>query len=205
MANAASVTPLSIDRKQAGVERLRQIYHTAACIFREQGYESTSLQDIATAVGLTKAGLYYHVQSKELLLFALMNYAMDRVQSDIVLPSQCIECPEQRMRVLTRRYAQLILDDGQYVTLVINETAGLSRKNHKKIQARRYAYYQFVRDTIRRLDPATRGEDWDPSMAALSFFGMMVWLPHWYRPGGRLSRDRVIDHIIKLVCRMLNI
>ena len=52
----------------------REICRVAARVFYEKGYDGASMQEIAEAVGLTKAGLYHHVGSKDRLLFEIMNY-----------------------------------------------------------------------------------------------------------------------------------
>ena len=55
----------------------RAILEAAARLICKQGYEGTSIQEIADACGLTKAGLYHHIESKEQLLVEIMNYGMD--------------------------------------------------------------------------------------------------------------------------------
>ena len=57
--------------------RRAQILETAARIFCEKGFDKASMEDIASATGLTKAGLYHHIGSKEELLYAIMAYGMD--------------------------------------------------------------------------------------------------------------------------------
>src|SRR5215468_12734106 len=63
------------------LNRHDQIYYVAAKIFCDKGYDATSMSDIADAVGITKAGIYHYVKSKQDLLFAIMNFAMDRLKS----------------------------------------------------------------------------------------------------------------------------
>src|SRR5881397_3356478 len=58
-------------------DRHRRLMEVAARLICEKGYEGTSIQDIAAAGGLTKAGLYHHIRSKEHLLLEIMNYGMD--------------------------------------------------------------------------------------------------------------------------------
>ena len=59
-------------------ERHRTVLETAARLICEKGYEAASVQDIADACGLTKAGLYYYIRSKEELLLEIMSYGIDR-------------------------------------------------------------------------------------------------------------------------------
>ena len=59
--------------------RLGEIYRAAALLICEKGYDATSMNDIAEAVGLTKAGIYHHIEGKKDLLFSIMNFGMDEL------------------------------------------------------------------------------------------------------------------------------
>src|SRR3954463_16258741 len=59
-------------RSRAPRRRQQEILEAAARVFHEKGYESTSIQDIADAVGILKGSLYYYITSKEDLLFEIL-------------------------------------------------------------------------------------------------------------------------------------
>src|SRR2546425_7307520 len=77
----------------------------AAQIFRQRGFDATSVSDIAQALGLTKAGLYHHFESKEALLFEIMMFGLDRVRDEVIIPARAIADPEERLRQLIVRHA----------------------------------------------------------------------------------------------------
>jgi len=176
----------------------KSVFEVAAEVFHRKGYDNTSMSDVATAAGLTKAGLYHYIQSKERLLFEIMGYAMDRVEAEVIAPAKQIADPEQRVRSIVTTYAQLVLERGQEMTMVVNEVTGLNREHHKKISARRRAFYEFFRAAIEDLK-SVRSLDMDTSVTALSVFGIIMWMAHWYRPGGRLSKELVRKEITRLV------
>jgi AcrR family transcriptional regulator len=187
-------------------DRLALIYHTAAEIIDRNGYDATSLQDIARAVGLTKAGFYHYISSKERLLFEIMNYAMDRVVSHVITPARAIDDAEERMRTIIANYAHLIIANGQQITLIINEASGLTPAHHRQVTERRRAFYEFVRETIEQLKDERKFAGVDVTVTALSLFGIMMWLAHWYRPDGRLTRQEVVKEITELtIGRMLGL
>src|SRR6476620_5096502 len=84
-----------------------EICRTAAQIFRDRGYDATSVSDIARALGLTKAGLYHYFESKEALLFEIMTYGLDRVRDEVAVPVRSIRDPEERLRQLIVRHARI--------------------------------------------------------------------------------------------------
>ena len=65
-------------------QRLREICRVAARVFYAKSYDGASMQDIAEAVGLTKAGLYHHVGSKDRLLFEIQNYGIDILDETVL-------------------------------------------------------------------------------------------------------------------------
>jgi AcrR family transcriptional regulator len=78
--------------------RRAEICRTAAQIILEQGYDATSVNDIARALGMTKAGLYHYISSKEALLFEIMSFGMDQIEAEVVAPLAGVSDPEERLR-----------------------------------------------------------------------------------------------------------
>lgn len=179
--------------------RLAQIYQTAARIIHAQGYDATSLSDIAKAAGLTKAGLYHYISSKERLLFEIMNYGMDLVDSDVLTPARAVADPKERLRTLVTAYATLIMEERQPITIMINEANGLTPARRNKIRARRRIFSQFVRDTIQQIKDEGDVPVLDVGITTLSFVGGLVWLAYWHRPDGRLPKQQIIEEITALM------
>jgi AcrR family transcriptional regulator len=183
--------------------RLDQIYYVAAKIFCEKGYDATSMSDIADAVGITKAGIYHHVKSKQDLLFAIMNFGMDRLETYVMTPARAITDAEQRLRAILRNHSLLIISgsspEGYSPLTVLNdEMAGLTPIHRRKIQQRKRVYLDLMRDTLRQLKSEGKLKDVDITVAAFSMFGMLLWLSRWYRPDGRLTGEEVAKEIEKI-------
>src|SRR6516165_6400166 len=90
-----------IDARRAAMCR------TAAQLFRDRGFDATSVSDVARALGLTKAGLYHHFESKEALLFEIMMFGLDKVRDEVVVPVRAIRDPGERLRQLIVRHARI--------------------------------------------------------------------------------------------------
>src|SRR3970040_1427895 len=80
MARRARPGPPPSDPK----DRHRAILETAARVICERGFQGASIQNIAAACGLTKAGLYHHIRSKEHLLLEIQNYGMDIFEEQVL-------------------------------------------------------------------------------------------------------------------------
>jgi AcrR family transcriptional regulator len=167
-------------------------------MFRDRGYDATSVSDIARALGMTKAGLYHHFESKEALLFEIMNYGLDRVRDDVVIPVRAIRDPEERLRQLVLRHARIATRGRGAIAHLGDEIRALPPASRKQLEERMRAYVDLVRDTVRELRAAGRLRDVDPTVATFSLIGMILWLPRWFRQDGGLTQAQVAEEVTKL-------
>ncbi len=179
----------------ADSDRTVEIYTKAAEIFHAQGFDATSMSSIAAAVELTKAGLYYYIESKEDLLFAIMDYAMGRLESTVIEPSRAIADPEERLKNIVARHGRLLTEGNKAITILTDEIEGLKPKHRKQILDRKRVYFDFVRGTLDELAATGRLQPVNTTVATFSLFGTLLWLPRWFRPGGRLTSEQVIAEI----------
>src|SRR5215210_6448938 len=89
-------------------DRLAEIYRTAAQIILRKGYDATSVNDIADALGMTKAGLYHYISGKKELLFDIMNFGLDELEEEVTNPARAIKDAEERLRFMISGHAQLV-------------------------------------------------------------------------------------------------
>ncbi len=171
---------------------------TAARTFVQRGFAATSVSDIAAALGVTKAGLYHHINSKEELLFDIVSLGMDWLDEDVIKPTQEIHDPEERLREILVRHAILTACNEGWITILLDEIHALRPAQRKKIESRKRDYVNLVRVTLEELKAAGRLRDIDPTVAALGVLGMIVWLPRWVKPRGRMTCHQVADHIATL-------
>lgn len=168
---------------------------TAAQLFRERGFDATSVSDVARALGLTKAGLYHHFESKEALLFEIMMFGLEKVRDEVVIPARAIRDPGERLRQLIVRHARITTRGQGAVAHLGDEIRALPPGARRQVEERHRIYFDLVRDTLRELQRAGRLRNVDPTVATFSLIGMILWLPRWFRQDGRLSQDDVADTI----------
>jgi AcrR family transcriptional regulator len=186
-------------RSLAGLNgRRAEICRTAAQIFRDRGFDATSVSDVARALGLTKAGLYHYFESKESLLFEIMSFGLDRVRDEVVIPVRAIRDPEQRLRQLVVRHARITTRGQGAVAHLGDEIRALPPAARRQIEQRHRIYFDLIRNTLTELKRSGRLRDVDVTVAAFSVIGMILWLPRWFRQDGRLSQEQVAEHIAEL-------
>ncbi|MFY9572489.1 MAG: TetR/AcrR family transcriptional regulator [Blastocatellia bacterium] len=182
---------------------MAEIYRAAAQIICEKGYDATSMNDIAEAVGITKSGLYHHVSGKRNLLFSIMNFGMDSLDEQVITPARAVTDAEQRLRTIISNHVQLITSrstpqGNNPVTIVVDEVAGLTPGQRRKIDQRKRAYVDLIRETLEQLQKSGKLKDLDLTAATFSLLGMILWLSRWFNPEGRLSPEQVSEEVTKI-------
>jgi AcrR family transcriptional regulator len=178
--------------------RRAEICRTAAQIFRDRGYDATSVSDIARALGITKAGLYHYFESKETLLFEITAYGLDRVRDEVLVPARAVRDPAARLRQLVIRHASIATQGRGVIAQLVDEVRALPPPARKRVEERMRAYFDLVRGTLVELRSAGRLRDVDPTVATFSLIGTILWLPRWFRQNGRLSQEQVANEIANI-------
>ena len=186
------------------VDRMRQIYYAAARLFCEKGYEATSMSDIAEAIGFTKAAIYHFIPGgKQDLLNDIISFGMNSLEQQVMEPAQQISDAETRLRSIIANHVRIITDGSATagfnpVTVVVDEVAGLSAAQRRKITLRKRVYVDLIRETLRELQEQGKLKDVDITVTAFSLLGMILWLARWYRPHGKLTGVQVAEELTKL-------
>ncbi|MFY9823159.1 MAG: TetR/AcrR family transcriptional regulator [Thermoanaerobaculia bacterium] len=168
-------------------ERHRTVLETAARLICEKGYEAASVQDIAGACGLTKAGLYYYIRSKEDLLLEIQNYGMDIFEERVLLPVLTIADPVERLKACMEKNIFLVTEGwSKEVTIILHEHETLTGAARAQINARKKRYVHFLESSFEEAVREGRIRPVEPRVAAFSFLGMILWIYKWFRPDGKI-------------------
>jgi AcrR family transcriptional regulator len=188
-----------------GGERWEEIIRAAARIFYEKGYEATSLQDIASAVGLLKGSIYYYIETKEDMLYELVSRAQDLMASTLVEDTATAAASAPlRLRAFIGRWMALSAREREWATVAEREFTRLSRARLQEVIVRRDTFSAFVKSLVEQgvadgaFDPAV-----DLSLASSAVFELMKTTHLWHRPGGPLSLSEVGDWYATFVIRGL--
>ena len=179
-------------------ERLAEIYRTAAEIILRKGYDATSVNDIANALGMTKAGLYHYIHGKKELLFDIMSYGMGELDREVVTPAKAIPDAGARLRFMLASHARLVTRGQGAVTILVDEITALAPAQNRKITRHKRAYFEFLRDTLNQLKAEGKLLDVDTTAAAFTLLGMVLWPSRWFRQDGTLTSEQVAEEIVKI-------
>jgi AcrR family transcriptional regulator len=186
--------------REDGQERHRSILEAAARVICAKGYEGASIQEIANACELTKAGLYHHIQSKENLLAEIMSYGMDLFEEQVLSHVLTIADPVERLRACMERNIKLVTRGwSKEITIILHEHATLTGPAAARINARKKKYVRFLERSFAEAVLQGRIRPVNPTVAAFSFLGMVLWIYKWWRPDGALTDERLAEDMIDLM------
>ncbi|PYX10600.1 MAG: TetR/AcrR family transcriptional regulator [Acidobacteria bacterium] len=180
--------------REATLDSRQEILRTAARLFQQRGYHATSMNDVASALKLSKGGLYHHFQSKDEILFNLMDHAMNITQERVINGVRDIADPEERLRMLIRRHIEVVLSvRDREITVMLHENHPLPPSLRRRINARKKDYVHFVENLIAEVQRARHSSgSVSPRAAAFALLGMINWIYQWYRPEGALQQEHLV-------------
>jgi TetR/AcrR family transcriptional regulator, cholesterol catabolism regulator len=180
--------------RAAAVDSRHEILRAAASLFQQQGYDATSMNDVAAALKLSKGGLYHHFQSKDEILFHLMSHAMDITEERVLGAVRGIADPEERLRMLIRLHIEVVLSQqDREITVMLHENHPLPPAQRKRINGRKKDYVHFVENLIAEVQRARRSTAAvSPRAAAFALMGMINWIYQWHRPEGALQGEHLV-------------
>jgi AcrR family transcriptional regulator len=186
------------------VDSRQEILRTAARLFQQRGYDATSMNDVAAALKLSKGGLYHHFQSKDEILFEIMDHAMEITQERVINPVRGIADAEERLRALIRLHIEVVLSPrDREITVMLHENHPLPPALRKRINSRKKEYVHFLENLMAeaqkvRHPHSTKGKV-SPRAAAFALLGMLNWIYQWYKPEGDLQAQNLIPQFTEII------
>jgi AcrR family transcriptional regulator len=169
------------------------ILEAAARIFSEKGYHATSMNDIAEAVSLQKASLYYHFENKQEILITLLDHALDlinsRLESVIIQPLT----PEEKLRKAMITYMETIAEYQSLAAVLLLELRSLDPTLKARHATQREKFENIWKDMIREGKRQGKFHSIDPSITGRAILGVMNWSVTWYSSSGPKSASEIAN------------
>ncbi len=196
------INPRLLDVERSTANRAT-VMEAACALFADRGYRGTSMKDIAQVLGVSAPGLYNHVASKQEILYAIMDKAMDRA---ITALDEALAGVDDVSEQLRRATESLVLDFLRYpaeVTVCNNEVRSLEPANRLAIVAKRDQYGARVRGIIERGHRTGRFRTRTPQLAGLAVLEMGNGAKSWFRSSGRYPDTYVASEYGEFALRIV--
>lgn len=182
-------------------ERRAEITRAAALLFEKQGYHETGMDDIAKAINLRKATLYYYVSSKAELLGWIHNDVMHHVLSRLEARANRGIEPGAGLRQVIADIFEIMDTKPGYLRVFFEHHREIPEPLRTEILRSRDRYQWLVESLIQQGIREGKFRKVNARLATLSLFGITNWSYQWYDPRGELSYDQMADALLDMYLR----
>lgn len=175
---------LSISRKE-------QILQTSAKMFKEKGYASTSMRDIATELGIEAASLYHHIKSKEEILETICFTMADKLITGISEVNDIYFNAEEKLRMAIKNHVQIISENIDQSATFLHEWRSLSEPKLSAFKTLRDKYENEFKVILNDGVNEDIFDDVDQKFATLTILSTVNWINEWYNPNGKMNAEEI--------------
>ncbi|MDQ8727467.1 TetR/AcrR family transcriptional regulator [Bradyrhizobium sp. LHD-71] len=190
------------DREELLETKRKAIVREAAKVFNRRGSHGATLDDVAERLGVTKAALYRYVQSKQDLLYACHEEAMEIARESMDRGEAEGRNGLEKIQIGMAGYLREMIGAMGVPVLILEENA-LTGKQAKHIIALRDDFEERMRRLVREGIADGSILPLNPKLAMFMLLGAVHWVTKWYSPEGAWSADEVANALIEMATRGL--
>ena len=179
-------------------QKLDILLSSAAREFAQRGYDRTSMRDLSRVSGISLAGVYYYVQSKEELLFLIQSRNFEAVIAGMRESLRGVRDPVERLQRFVDNHLDYFATHMSEMKVLSREADALEGDFLQRVNDMKRQYTRALMDVLADIERAHGPAHANRRVAAYSLFGMMNWIYTWYDPLG----DVGIELLSQNVCRI---
>lgn len=191
--------PVAPDLKDTRREAIR---NEAARLFAIHGYRSTTLDDIATSLNVTKGAIYYYFKSKDEILHAIVLVAMEAMESNFNSAVALQKDVVSTLYDILYGHVLAVLANRNSLGVYLRERTEMNEADRAPIDSRMRAYMNSVAGLVSEL-PNANHLVVDPQIVVLSWFASCNSVIQWYRPEGLLPSETIADILAGMAIRSI--
>lgn len=174
------------DKRQMILERTAQL-------FARQGFHGTSTAEISAACNASKSWIYHYFDSKEAILYELLDEFMEMYVGRIEGAVSAARTPADRLRAYMREALAVLIAYRINYARLFSDVDALPAKQQRSIRDRERAISESLRDILVELRPELKRHETLLMPITLLSMGSLVWSHTWFDPKGPVSLDRLVD------------
>jgi TetR/AcrR family transcriptional regulator, cholesterol catabolism regulator len=176
-----------------------QILRAAADLFRERGYQASTVEHIAARLGMSKASLYIHFRAKEEMLAAISRETIEAFTRDLSLVLGSRLDPAEKLRRVVRQHVRFVIANRSFLTVFFGEEANLPPRFARSLAAQKDRYDKGVERIVLEGVRAGVFRDVAPRLVVFGVLGMLNWVHKWYNPAGRWGAEEISTAFLSLI------
>ncbi|WP_198350898.1 TetR/AcrR family transcriptional regulator [Flavisphingomonas formosensis] len=187
------------ERAEERAQKREAVLRAAVRLFNARGFHTTSLDDVAASLGISKPTIYHYLGNKEQVLIECISRGLHQLQAAADEAHATPGNGLQRLRHFLRSYAEVNMDDFGRCVIRTNDES-LSPEGSRRF-----------RDLKREIDTAMRGLiaegmadgsiiPGDVKLVGFTLAGALNWPGRWYQPGGEMSASELAGQMVDILC-----
>ncbi len=174
-----------------GGGRRKEIILAAAKLFRKQGFNGTSIVEIAREVGLPKGSIYNYVQNKEELLYETISLGIRASLPRLRAIAEADESSEDKLRRIVHENTLSMAKHSDIISIFFRDKNNLSDEHYKEYVSCRDEVEGFFKKILEQGMAEGVFRTDNVTLLAFAILGMCNWMTQWYRPDGEFSAERL--------------
>ena len=184
-------------------QKLEFILRSAAQIFADKSYHSTSMRDISRATSVSLAGLYHYCKSKEELLFLIQDNCFGRVLERLEERLVDVNDAVVKLQIFIENHLSFFAANMAEMKVLSHEAESLQGDLHAHVSGKKDKYTKLATSILREIhssqtDKGDKGGKVNLTVATYALFGMMNWIYNWYDPKGKLKVNDLAQNLTQL-------
>lgn len=173
--------------------RRRQLLTESARLFARQGFDGTSMRDIAAASGVMAGSLYYHFASKDEIFVAVHGRGMEMIEAAVREALEGITDPWERLEVCAAAHLESLINSDFRAIITPTFPQSLKRMWPTLIK-QRDSYETLVKQLVTDLNLPV---GIDLTVFRLHFLGALNWTPTWFKSNGGMKLGEVARQLVR--------
>ena len=176
----------------------RGILNAACALFARQGYMRASIADLADACHISRGALYHYFDSKEAILFAIVDAHVRRMIADVEAAMASQSAMLDRFRAAIRAIVELNARSTNEQRVILNELSFLSEAEQAAIKALERQIVDTISGLLIRLDTEGKIVKRSKRVYTMMLLGMLNFSHTWYDPRGDIAPQEFADMVVDL-------
>ncbi len=176
----------------------RGILETSAALFARQGYMRASISELANAYKLSRGALYHYFDSKEAILFAILDAHVRRMIADVETAVAQAKDTVDQFRAAVRAIVELNASSPNEQRIILNDLRFLSEGEQQTIKNLERQIVEMISNLLLKLDTEGRLAKRTKKVYTMMLFGILNYSHTWYDPKGGIGPREFADRVVEL-------
>jgi AcrR family transcriptional regulator len=202
MDKSAPQTPFrnTKEREQGRAAKRDAVLRAAVRMFNQRGYHTTSLDDVASSLSISKPLIYHYLGTKDQVLFECLRIGLKRLREAAEEAAALQGTGLDRLKIFLRRYAQVIMDDFGRCVIRTGDEA-LAPESRARFRALKREIDQALRSFVQEAANDGSAQISDVKLTAFAFVGALNWSARWQNPEGELPPGEIAERLVDILVR----